>query len=423
MIEDLAGRMDALQHLDVDRWAPSCDTASRKTACCCCKAISAICSMRWPAHTLDRSRGLRCRGGAHCCRKACLSSHGPISLCARGPAAGTTCACTWNSCSGVVSVEPVPAVQGKVWSAPINGDSVLEVDFEPFNRHVPRLTETRSIGQGVLHAQSGIWRAAMFIRSEVGQAMLLNFLRMHAMEGQQLMLAPHIGEVTALRDPRCACRAAAARRQAPRRRGRQCAQAMGAAGIRVRLGRHGPAWQRDHEPAGRHPGGPVARSAGSLSRAHPDDLALADPVAARLFRPGRVLGRPDTGGQVVYILDQVRALEQEMRDDGDQGRHVEPQIVVVTRLLPKPTAPPATSRWKNQRHRDAWILRVPFRHPTAKSCAVDLALRDLALSGNICARRRARGAGAVRRPPGSDHRQLFRRQSGGESRCCRSAWA
>ena len=26
-----------------------------------------------------------------------------------------------------------------------------------------------------------------------------------------------------------------------------------------------------------------------------------------------MLGRPDTGGQVVYILDQARALEQEMR--------------------------------------------------------------------------------------------------------------
>jgi hypothetical protein len=31
------------------------------------------------------------------------------------------------------------------------------------------------------------------------------------------------------------------------------------------------------------------------------------------FGQANVLGRPDTGGQVVYILDQVRALEEEMR--------------------------------------------------------------------------------------------------------------
>jgi len=31
------------------------------------------------------------------------------------------------------------------------------------------------------------------------------------------------------------------------------------------------------------------------------------------FGQANVLGLPDTGGQVVYILDQVRALEKEMR--------------------------------------------------------------------------------------------------------------
>ena len=31
------------------------------------------------------------------------------------------------------------------------------------------------------------------------------------------------------------------------------------------------------------------------------------------FGQANVLGKPDTGGQVVYILDQVRALEREMR--------------------------------------------------------------------------------------------------------------
>ena len=54
------------------------------------------------------------------------------------------------------------------------------------------------------------------------------------------------------------------------------------------------------------------------------------------FGQGNVLGRPDTGGQVVYILDQVKALEQEMRDRLDeQGLDIEPRIVVLTRLIPE----------------------------------------------------------------------------------------
>ena len=84
------------------------------------------------------------------------------------------------------------------------------------------------------------------------------------------------------------------------------------------------------------------------------------------FGQANVLGLPDTGGQIVYILDQVRALEQEMRKRLDeQGLDIEPKILVVTRLIPE--APHGTTC--NQRlediagTRNAAILRVPFRGP------------------------------------------------------------
>jgi sucrose synthase len=48
------------------------------------------------------------------------------------------------------------------------------------------------------------------------------------------------------------------------------------------------------------------------------------------FGQHKVLGMPDTGGQVVYILDQVRALEEELlqRIKG-QGLTFTPNILVV----------------------------------------------------------------------------------------------
>ncbi|KHN08777.1 Sucrose synthase 2 [Glycine soja] len=53
------------------------------------------------------------------------------------------------------------------------------------------------------------------------------------------------------------------------------------------------------------------------------------------FGQADVLGLPDTGGQVVYILDQVRALEAELLlRIKQQGLNVKPQILVVTRLIP-----------------------------------------------------------------------------------------
>ena len=80
----------------------------------------------------------------------------------------------------------------------LGGDPVLEVDFAPFNREFPRLKENRSIGQGV-HFLNRHLAAAMFQRTGGGHARLLNFLRLHALEGQQLMLYEHIGDVASLR--------------------------------------------------------------------------------------------------------------------------------------------------------------------------------------------------------------------------------
>ncbi|GAU30111.1 hypothetical protein TSUD_295920 [Trifolium subterraneum] len=49
------------------------------------------------------------------------------------------------------------------------------------------------------------------------------------------------------------------------------------------------------------------------------------------FGQADVLGLPDTGGQVVYILDQVRALEEELLQKIElQGLNAKPQILVAT---------------------------------------------------------------------------------------------
>ncbi|XP_020216946.1 sucrose synthase 6 isoform X2 [Cajanus cajan] len=81
------------------------------------------------------------------------------------------------------------------------------------------------------------------------------------------------------------------------------------------------------------------------------------------FGQADVLGLPDTGGQVVYILDQVRALEAELLlRIKQQGLNVKPQILVVTRLIPdaqgtkcnQELEPIIDTKYSN-------ILRVPFR--------------------------------------------------------------
>ncbi len=245
----------------------------------------------------------------------------------------------------------------------LGGDPVLEVDFAPFNREFPRLKENRSIGQGV-HFLNRHLAAAMFQRTGDGHARLLNFLRLHALEGQQLMLYEHIGDVASLRTAL------------------RHAQQM--------LERHAPSapWQALAEPLGRLGFAPgwgdsAVRVADTMSlltdileapSAQTLEAFLARiPMISRIlilsphgfFAQDGVLGRPDTGGQVVYILDQVRALELEMRERlAVQGVAVEPQVLVFTRLLPD--ADDTTCNQPLEKIfgcERAAIVRVPFRRP------------------------------------------------------------
>ncbi|KAI7734283.1 hypothetical protein M8C21_012186 [Ambrosia artemisiifolia] len=81
------------------------------------------------------------------------------------------------------------------------------------------------------------------------------------------------------------------------------------------------------------------------------------------FGQSNVLGLPDTGGQVVYVLDQVVAMEEELLlRIKQQGLSFKPQILVVTRLLPDAKGTKCNEAMEpvlNTKH--SHILRVPFR--------------------------------------------------------------
>lgn len=81
------------------------------------------------------------------------------------------------------------------------------------------------------------------------------------------------------------------------------------------------------------------------------------------FGQSDVLGLPDTGGQIVYILDQVRALEEELLlRSKQQGLNVKPQILVVTRLIPDARGTKCNQELEEifgTKH--SHILRVPFK--------------------------------------------------------------
>ncbi|ALP54276.1 sucrose synthase [Candidatus Tenderia electrophaga] len=239
----------------------------------------------------------------------------------------------------------------------------LEFDIGPFNREFPKLRESRSIGRGVEFLNRRL-SSQLFQELGRGDQGLLQFLRVHQYEGQQLMINNRINDVAELRKNI---------RNAEDYLDEQPDHATwDAIGHDLQNMGFEPGWGRD-----------VARMRETL-RILLDLLEAPEPgtleqFLSRIpmifsiailsphgyFGQSNVLGLPDTGGQVVYILDQVHALEKEMRKRlHEQGLEIEPQIMVVTRLIPD--APQGTRC--DQRleaivgTKNARILRVPFRH-------------------------------------------------------------
>lgn len=244
---------------------------------------------------------------------------------------------------------------------------VLEVDFEPFERDFPRVREARSIGAGGEFMNRTL-ASRLFEGQGAGPEKLLDFLKVHEYKGQPLMLQP--GAVSTLADLHAALESAR--------------RALGAvpdskpwAEFSPLLTREGfaPGWGRD---AGRVKESlsllaelleaPDSRSLERFIGRLPMIFGLAILSPHGWFGQFDVLGRPDTGGQVVYILDQVRALEEEMLSRlHEQGLDalevkVEPQILVITRLIPEAEGTTCDQRLEPiVGTRNACILRVPFR--------------------------------------------------------------
>ena len=263
----------------------------------------------------------------------------------------------------VISVSEYLAFKERLVTGVSEPEWTLEIDLEPFSREFYKLHESNSIGRGVEFLNRRL-SSKLFEDLNKGDKRLLDFLRVHEYRGQQLMLADKVDDVKELRD---------ALRQADQQLARLDA---------------GTPWQSIEEQLellGFLPGwGNNAGRTRETMRLLLDILEAPSPgnletFLSRIpmifsmaiisphgyFGQANVLGRPDTGGQVVYILDQVRALEEEMRRRLDeQGLDIDPQIIVLTRLIPEADGTTCDQRLEQVAGtRHVRILRVPFRSP------------------------------------------------------------
>ena len=236
---------------------------------------------------------------------------------------------------------------------------VLEVDLSPFERGFPKLKDPRSIGRGVEFLNRHL-SGRLFMDGGRGQKLLFDFLQVHQVQGQQLMLNGTLRDIEELSE---ALRKATTLLEAHAEESADLSRELRRLGFEAGWGRTP---ERISETMELLLDILEAPSPGNLEKflaRMPMIFSIAIVSPHGYFGQSNVLGKPDTGGQIVYILDQVRALEREMRKSiHEQGLDIEPQIVVLSRLIPEADGTTCDQRVEPiLGTENARILRVPFR--------------------------------------------------------------
>lgn len=240
--------------------------------------------------------------------------------------------------------------------------STLEIDLAPFYDYGPNLRDPDTIGDGIKHLNFHL-SASLAQQPEKWGQTLYEFLKLHQLHGVQLLLDGNIIRnpqelESALEDAvdfleRCDCPD-----NLPRLHER-----LKAIGFHEGWGNNGARILETMQLLQDSLEQPNGESLEEFLSRIPmvSKVALISPHG--WFGQKNVLGRPDTGGQVVYILDQARALEKHLEQDLKlAGIEIEPKILIITRLIPENEGTTSDQRLEKVEHtKNVEILRVPFK--------------------------------------------------------------
>ena len=246
---------------------------------------------------------------------------------------------------------------------PQEGD-ILEIDFGPFYDYSPIIRDPKNIGKGVQFLNRYL-SSKLFQDPRESQETLFNFLGIHRYNGVQLLINDRIKSQEQLSEQvkKALTFVSELSQEEPYERFRLVLQMMG-----LEAG-WGNTAARVHETLGLLDELIDAPDPQTLERFISRipmifNIVLVSPHG--WFGQEGVLGRPDTGGQVVYVLDQAKSLETQLQEDihlaGLDSLGVKPKVIILTRLIPNSDGTRCHERLEKVHDTEnAWILRVPFR--------------------------------------------------------------
>ncbi len=244
------------------------------------------------------------------------------------------------------------------------GNSHLHIDFMPFYDFSPSIRDTRTVGNGIRFLNRYM-SSNIFSRPDEWNAKLFEFIQLHQHKGRQLLVNGAL-----IKDAQTFFTKLEKTLEWLQSKNPEAPYSS----VQTRMKKEGleVGW-----------GNTVERISETFQTLldlinEPTDQLLEDfisrvpmPLISKIaiisphgwFGQTNALGKPDTGGQVIYILDQVRALEKHLtKEIRLTGLDVKPKIVVLTRLIPEAQDTTCDQRKEAIFQTDnSYILRVPFR--------------------------------------------------------------
>ncbi len=241
---------------------------------------------------------------------------------------------------------------------------LLELDFGPFYDYTPTIRDPKNIGKGVQYLNRYL-SSKLFQDSKQWLEGLFNFLRLHHYNGIQLLINNNIQTEPQLSEQVKKAIGFVSDRPTdePYEEFRFQLQMMG---FEPGWGNTASRVRETLEILDELIDSPDPQTLEAFISRIPMIFKIVLVSAHGWFGQEGVLGRPDTGGQVVYVLDQAKNLEQQLQEDailaGLEKLNVEPKVIILTRLIPNSDGTLCHQRLeKVYGTENAWILRVPLR--------------------------------------------------------------
>jgi sucrose synthase len=246
---------------------------------------------------------------------------------------------------------------------PTEGD-LLELDFQPFYDYTPTIRDPKNIGKGVQFLNRFL-SSKLFQDPRQWLESLYTFLSLHSFHGTQLLINARIKNQKELSDQVKKALLFVGDRpdEEPYEEFRFKLQEMG---FEAGWGNTAYRVQETLEILDELIDSPDDKGIEKFISRVPMIFRIVLVSIHGWFGQEGVLGRPDTGGQVVYVLDQARSLEKQLQEDiklaGLEGLGVKPKVIILSRLIHNADGTRCNERLEKVHGTDnAWILRVPFR--------------------------------------------------------------